>query len=327
MVAQPSVARLKTPVTRLPRAAVPSPSTGPRRPLARAAGWGLPLARALLLLLLVSLILISVLGYPYYALPLAGRVRSPWHPWLKPNGIIGQSMGIVAMILFLSLWLYPLRKKFRWLAFTGAVSRWLDVHVLMGLCVPLTAAVHAAWRFTGLIGLGYGAMLVAWLSGILGRYLYMRIPRSRSGLELTLEEVNAQRESHLSRIAEATGLERELVERLLSTNPVPQGLGPLPTLFRMVADDFRRWRAARNFRARWIQASKGRTSLDPAVFSEILRLARREMALSQQLRMLEASRRIFQYWHVAHRPMAISALVAVLLHVLTAIVLGVTWFR
>jgi hypothetical protein len=282
----------------------------------------------LLLLLLVFLIVINLLGISYYRLPNAERVRSAWHPWLKPTGIIGQSMGIVALVLFLSLWLYPLRKKFRWLSFTGTVSRWLDIHVLIGLCIPLTAAVHAAWHFTGLIGLGYGAMLVAWLSGILGRYIYARIPHSRNGLEMSLEELNGQRESHLQRIADATGLERELVEHLLSTDPVPPGLGPIPTLLRMVTDDFKRWRAARSLRAQLRGTSGGRKDpVDPATFSEILRLARREMALSQQLRMLEASRRIFQYWHVAHRPMAISSLVAVLLHVVTAIVLGVTWFR
>jgi hypothetical protein len=42
--------------------------------------------------------------------------------------------------------------------------------------------------------------------------------------------------------------------------------------------------------------------------------------------MLDATHRLFRYWHVAHRPMAISALVAVVLHVGTAISLGVTWF-
>ncbi len=328
MPARRSATPLTSPFARpAPRPAASSPPPAPGRPAVREAGWGLPLARVLLLLLVATLVLINVIGYPYYSLSTAERVRHPWHPWLKPAGIVGQSTGIVALLLFLSLWLYPLRKKFRWLSFTGTVGRWLDVHVLIGLCIPLTAAVHAAWHFTGLIGLGYGAMLVAWLSGILGRYIYSRIPRSRNGLELSREEVNAQRESHLARIAAATGLDQEMVEHLLSTGPVPSGMGPIPAFFRMIADDVRRWRAARIFRARWKRAAGGRDPVDPAVFTEILRLARREMALDQQIRMLEASRRVFQYWHVAHRPMAISALVAVLLHVVTAIVLGVTWFR
>jgi hypothetical protein len=284
-------------------------------------------ARFLILSLLVSLLLINVVGFPYYRLPTEERVRSSLHAWFKPTGSIGQSAGIVAFLLFMSLWLYPLRKKFKGLSFTGSVSRWLDVHVMMGLSIPLTAAVHAAWHFTGLIGLGYGAMLVAWMSGILGRYIYARIPRSRSGLELTREEVNARRDSFLERIAAATGLERELIENILSPDPSPtSGLGPVRTFFRMVSDDIGRWRASRRFRAEWRGFARGEEPVDPAIFKEVLRLARKEMALSQQIRMLDASRKVFQYWHVAHRPMAISALVAVLLHVAIAVLLGVTWF-
>ena len=51
------------------------------------------------------------------------------------------------------------------------------------------------------------------------------------------------------------------------------------------------------------------------------------MGLGQQIRMLDATQRLFRYWHIAHRPFAITALVAVLLHVVSAIVLGVTWVR
>jgi hypothetical protein len=123
---------------------------------------------------------LNLAGLPYYLLATAQRVRHPLHPWLKPTGLVGQSAGVGAFALFLFLWLYPLRKKFRFLAFTGSIAKWLDVHVVAGLCIPLLAAMHAAWHFTGLIGLGYAAMMIVVLSGFIGRYLYVRIPqRSR----------------------------------------------------------------------------------------------------------------------------------------------------
>jgi hypothetical protein len=134
---------------------------------------------------------------PYYALPIAARVRSPFHPWLKPAGYIGQSAGLLALTIFLFLWLYPLRKKFRWLAFTGTIAKWLNVHVLTALALPLLVAVHAAWRFDGVIGLGFWSMMVVWASGIVGRYLYARIPRSKAGVELTMEEIGTQRKALL----------------------------------------------------------------------------------------------------------------------------------
>ena len=50
------------------------------------------------------------------------------------------------------------------------------------------------------------------------------------------------------------------------------------------------------------------------------------MALTQQARMLEATRGIFRFWHVAHRPFAIAALVAVMVHVGVVVAMGATWF-
>jgi hypothetical protein len=277
---------------------------------------------------IVTLVGANLAGLPYFLLDAAERVRSPLHPWFKPSGYVGQSAGIVAFALFLFLWLYPMRKRFPRLAFTGSVAAWLRFHVLAGLCIPLLAALHASWRFTGLIGLGYGAMMVAWTSGIVGRYLYARIPRRRDGLELTKGEVEAERRRILEQIAEETGLDPELIEHIVLAGTdatTPKRLGVAHALVRLVADDLRRWRNLRQIRWTW-HGEEGGGERERELTGRVRRLVRREIALTQQLRMLDATHRLFRYWHVAHRPMAISALVAVVLHVGTAISLGVTWF-
>lgn len=304
---------------KLQRPADPQPAS------ARPRGEPAPVGRRVVVAILALLAAVNVLGLPYYTLEQAERVRSPLHAWLKPTGYVGQTAGLLSMGMFLFLWLYPLRKKIRWLAFTGALSRWLDVHIVVGICIPFLAAIHAAWHFTGLIGLGYGAMLVVWLSGLVGKYLYARIPRSRGGLELSLEEVNRERAALSRYIADNTGVAPEAIDRLLVVDPRPYGgLGPLRTLGRMVRDDLERRRACRRLR-RGLRSHSRARAVDRRVLALVLRLARRQMALSQQVRMLDATHRLFRYWHVAHRPVALTALIAVLVHVVTAVALGVTW--
>jgi hypothetical protein len=321
-----------------PRAAATSSSARPRplTPAAPAQGAAkkVPVSPATgrkpgkqrpLLVLLAVLTGINLAGLPYYLLSTAQRARSPLHPWFKPSGIIGQSAGVASFLLFMFLWLYPLRKKFRWLAFTGALSKWLDVHVVAGLCLPLLGAVNAAWRFTGFIGLGYGAMLIVAFSGIVGKYLYVRIPRSRSGVEMSLEEIETERKVLLRYVAGESGMSVEEVDAILAPNPEPyQGLGILGTLRRMASDDFDRWRAGRRLGRGWKKAARGR--VDRRVLRLVRRIARRQMALSQQARLLDATHRLFRYWHVAHRPVAVTALVAVTVHVGVAVAMGVTWF-
>ena len=63
------------------------------------------------------------------------------------------------------------------------------------------------------------------------------------------------------------------------------------------------------------------------VLNEVVALASREMALAQQAHMLDATHNVFKWWHVAHRPFALTALLAVVIHVAVVVALGATWFR
>jgi hypothetical protein len=197
------------------------------------------------------------------------------------------------------------------------------VHTIAGLSLPLLGAVHAGWRFDGLIGLGYLAMLVVCLSGLIGRYLYVRIPRSRTGLELSLDEVTSERRALVTRISAATGLDPVGIETALAIDPEPHAnLGPLRAIARMAQNDLTRWRAMRTLRREWSKGRPGSRPPDPIVLREALALARREITLDQQVRLLDATRKVFSYWHIAHFPFAATALTAVIIHVLVAVLIG-----
>lgn len=275
-----------------------------------------------LVIVAVAVTAITVYGLPYFRLPVAERLRHPLHLWLKPSGHVGQAAGLVAFSLFAFLYLYPVRKRFRALAFLGRLDRWLDVHIVAGLAVPAVAALHAGWRFSGLIGLGYLSMLLVSLSGIVGRYLYTRIPRGRSGVELSLEAVETRRRVLSRRIARIAGVDpREIEATFASALELHVGGGTLATLRGLFKDDLVRWRSIRRLRKQW-----DRSSVESSALREALRLARRQIALTQQMRMLDATHRIFRLWHVVHRPFSITAFVAVAIHVAVAVSLGVTWF-
>lgn len=282
---------------------------------ARAAGWTIALGVAG----------IALWALPYYAAPLARKVRDPLHAWLKPSGTIGQALGLLAFGLFLFLWLYPLRKKLGRRPALGSVPRWLDVHIVAGLLVPFVAAVHAGFRFEGLIGLGYASMAVVCASGVVGRYLYVHIPRTKGGVEMTLDDLALERRQLLHDLAVAIGRPMPEIERRLApaVGESPT-INPLRVLGRMVRDDVTRRAVLRRLRA---ELAASGIRLDRERTREVLAMARREMALTQQAAMLEGAQRIFKWWHAAHKPFAITALVAVLLHVGVAVALGQTWFR
>lgn len=268
-------------------------------------------------------------GLPYYLASAAERVRSPLHPLLRPSGWVGQSFGILGLVLFLFMWLYPIRKSLPWLSFTGTVGDWMRVHAIMGLALPLLVAVHAAWRFRGLIGLGYAAMVLVSLSGLVGRYLYTRIPRRRDGLELSRDEAAGQRKALVTEIAAALETDPVEVESAIESVTLPAGPNRRArgAIGRMLGDDFARWRAVRALRRRWSTPRPGRRVVAAKTVERALGLARREIALAQQLEILDRTQRLLRYWHVAHRPVAITALLALLVHVGVAVAMGQTWLH
>lgn len=288
-----------------------------------------PLSRVVWALLVgVPFLVINVAGARYYLSPQAIRVRDSLHPWLRPSGYIGQSAGIIALLIFLFLWLYPLRKKWKALAFTGSIGKWLDVHVAAALALPFLLAIHSAWHSDGLIGLGLAAMMVVIASGLVGRYLYTRIPRAKNGVELTRDEVAAQRRLLVERLSQTTGLDEGEIERALDLEPdVTQHESPPRVLWHLLTNDLTRWQRTRLLRERWMELAPDSRPLSRSALREAVSIADREISMAQQTRMLDATQRVFRYWHVAHRPFAVTALIAVMIHVVVVVAVGATWFR
>jgi hypothetical protein len=270
--------------------------------------------------------MVTLWGSTYYFASAAERVRHPLHAALKASGAVGQAFGVLGLALFLFMWLYPLRKMLGGIRGLGSVATWMRIHTVIGLSLPMIVAVHAGWRCRGLIGLGYVSMLIVSASGIVGRYLYGRIPRSRAGIELSRDEIANERRALVTEIAATLRLDPGEVEAVLaSPGPGDAAGGILGTFRRLVSDDWRRWRAVAELRRRWNRSAGGAARVDPRAVERALRLARDEIRYGQQLRALDATQRVFRYWHVAHRPVSITALFAVLIHVGVAIVMGQTW--
>ena len=289
----------------------------PASPRARGVGPG----RVILIPTLV-LLAVAAVGAPYFSSSSAERLRHPLHAWFRSSGYIGQTAGIITFAGFLFMWLFPLRKKFRRAAWAGPVPRWLDVHIGVGMMLPLIGAIHAGFQFGGVIGIGYIAMLIVCASGIVGRYLYVRIPRSRSGVELGLGDVGAQQRALLGELSEATGLSVIELQEILKVESTPARVGVLGAFVQMARDDLARGYAVRRLSGRM----KASGNADPARLNDVMALARREMALSQHARLLDATQSIFRHWHAAHRPVAITAFIAVTIHVVVVIAVGATWF-
>jgi cytochrome b561 len=99
------------------------------------------------------------------------------------SSLVGHGIGVAGFVLMLlTAALYPLR-KLRTGARWGRTAGWLKFHMVTGLVGPYMVLLHTAMSFSGLAGLTMLLTLVVVASGVVGRYLYTRVPRSAQGLE------------------------------------------------------------------------------------------------------------------------------------------------
>jgi hypothetical protein len=256
-------------------------------------------------------------GWEYYRTPVASRGYLPMHRLLRPSGLIGLALGAAGMVAMVSTLPYAVRKRWRPLARLGSTSRWLEVHIFFGVVGPVLVTLHTAFKFNGIVSVGYWLMMTVWSSGFIGRYLYVRIPRTIRGVELSRRELErdlAQARAVLSQAPLPPAARAALDEFDQSLAPAP---GRAPGVFDLFVGELR-VRARLLILRRHLRAAGA--DLD-AIHTAVSRGAE-HASLSRRLLHLERTHRLFELWHVFHRPLVYGMFLIVGLHVGVAVYLG-----
>jgi hypothetical protein len=255
-------------------------------------------------------------GALYYLTPVEERARHPLYWTFKPGGSLGLRFGMAGLAMMTVMHLYSARKRLRLLRKLGALRKWLDLHILMGILGPLFVVLHSSFKVGGLVSISFWSMVAVALSGVFGRYLYLQIPRTRAGEELTLAEVEKSDRELARRLREEFGADDAFLERLdrAAAPPSSAGLGRL--LLSLLADDL-------GLRRRRLMAvARSLPGLPPAVARDLAAVLRQKALLQRRIRLWNALHRLFHYWHVVHRPFAVVMYLFVLVHIAVATMTG-----
>jgi hypothetical protein len=266
---------------------------------------------------------LALYGANYYTLTQADRPFSPKHHLLKPSGVIGINLGLLGVLLFCGIFLYPLRKRWAWLRKQGDSRHWLDYHVVLGIAAPVCIAFHSSFKFRGLAGVAFWVMVAVGLSGFVGRYLYAQIPRRVASAEVSVRV--------LSGVLTYQKVIPQADLRGLLHLPSPRQASrwsPLLALGYMAASDLARpFRIAR-LRARGMGVSQTIVSVGgllPARDQQlewVIGVARQQAVLARRILFLSRAQQVFKLWHVVHKPFSYAFAVLALLHIVVVMLLG-----
>jgi hypothetical protein len=269
------------------------------------------------------LILLGINGYQYYSTPIEERFFDPSHAALKPSGGWGHGFGIIGtLMMILGVAIYMVRKRSRKLFTFGYLKHWLEFHIFLCTVGPILVLYHTAFKFGGIVSVSFWSMVLVVLSGVVGRFIYIQIPRTIQGKEIDINDLASMREELIEKMKLEMLFDVRLIKELdeLASPERYKYLGAFDTILIYFKDFFR----IRSFQ------SKLRKNLAVAGFSKIRRKeiknkAQAEIILSRRLGMLRTMQNLFRYWHVAHLPFAIAMFVIMIIHVIVTITFGYKW--
>ena len=255
----------------------------------------------MVVIILITTVYLIYTGYTYYNTPLEERFYHPRHDWFKPSGIYGQGLGIIGtfMIVF-GVAIYIARKRYGFLSKYIRLKYLLEFHIFLCTLGPILILFHTAFKFGGIVSIAFWSMVAVVLSGVVGRFIYIQIPRTIEGRELSLNEVKDMKINLTNVLGEKFNLKNNIVEKIVSfTNDenIPVNLKKL-----LKRNDV---------------PKKERIS--------ILKMVKNEKSLTKKIARLETMQRLFKYWHVAHLPFALIMLIILVIHVGITLAFGYKW--
>jgi hypothetical protein len=246
-------------------------------------------------------------GLPYWRLDDAGRAEHPLNDVLHSGEAVGQMLGLAALACVVVLMTWSVRKLLVG-ASVGPTRLWLWVHVLAGSLAPILVLQHCGLRFEGMPGLAAMGLLFVFASGLLGRFLYLRLPdraeRCRRDAALPTAVV--------LRASAGTDSARPGAPNPAVTSAVAAVVGfPVGTCSALSLPvwEVRGWKASRSLRAALADGTIPEQIRAPIEFE-----LRRALTARRSLRRWEAARRLLRRWRILHLSVSHATLVLIALH-------------
>ena len=272
---------------------------------------------------ILTFLVLTILGTSYYFLPIEERFFHPLHNFLKPSGLIGHGIGILgSLMMILGIVLYMVRKRIRRFSRIGILKHWLEFHIFLCSVGPLLILYHTAFKFGGLVAVSFWSMFAVVISGVIGRFIYVQIPRNIQGNELSFEQLNKMNDDLYYRLRNDYGVDDSILLKLDEFAGVNdyKSFSALEVLAKIIPEYF-----SKRKKITEIKNDLNKSDLRKESINEILNICRSKLLLVRRIGLLTTMQKIFKYWHVIHLPFALIMIIIMFVHITVAIVFGYTW--
>ena len=276
---------------------------------------------SLVIIVIVSFIILLINGLSYYQTSMEERYFHSSHESLKPSGLLGHGFGMAgSFLMVMGMAMYISRKRIRALSRLGKLKNWLEFHIFLCTLGPLLILFHTSFKFGGIVAVSFWSMVAVFLSGVIGRFIYIQIPRTIEGRELSLSEVRDLKTDLNGVLQNHYHLEEETSRTIVSAislNAYVSYKNAISKFFRKRINNLKTIRTVKK-----VLQNNQMPRKDVLSISSIIK---RDMSLNRKIERLQTMQKLFRYWHVAHLPFAFIMIIIMLIHIAVTITFGYKW--
>lgn len=275
----------------------------------------------LVLIVIITASYLAYIGYGYYSLSIEDRFFHPDYQNLKSSGQLGHGLGIIgSLMIIVGVAMYMLRKRIRKFSRMDILKHWLEFHIFLCVLGPVLVLYHTAFKFGGLVAVSFWSMVAVVISGVIGRYIYLQIPRTIEGQEMNLNEINQIKDTLNKQLTTVYKLNESVLDAIMQAVKRRPDRSGKSMLKRSIAKYRFEHKTIRDIRIILKQQHiSGKSS------GQVIRLIKDEISLNRKIDRLITMQNLFKYWHVAHLPFAILMLIIMIVHVIVTFTLGYRW--
>jgi len=245
--------------------------------------------------------------------------------YYTPGDDVGYYLGLVGGVMMLILLTYPLRKYLQSFRNWGAVRHWFSFHMFLGVAGPVLVIAHSTFVLKSTNAtVAFICMLLVAGSGIIGRFIYVRIHRGLHGEKLNFKELQSkagfESEEMHSKLHFVPEVENRLTQ--FQAYAFAENLGFANSALRLVTLGTRRRIAYAQCAAELRRVMRERAEIRQWDRDKLRRRLGRathlvdEFLVSvQKLSQFDVYDRLFRLWHVAHVPLVYLLVLSAIAHV------------
>lgn len=266
-------------------------------------------------------IALAFYGRSYYTTAVQERHFHEQNELLKPSGFVGHGIGIAgSAFMVIGVFGYMARKRFRRLSRLGILKHWLEFHIFLCTLGPVLVLYHTTFKFGGIVAVSFWSMVAVVVSGIIGRFIYLQIPRTIEGREMSLNDLNSMETDLYDRLKDQFQVAPQTLTKM--NTALLQAVQPEETIYliRIVKRFLFEQKLVRQIKHELReQGIKGRNMRKATL------IFKSKIILNRRIAWLSSMQNFLRYWHVAHLPFALIMLVIMILHIVIAALFGYTW--